>query len=65
MLQLHDLNRFDSMIAIRDNVEDYKELVDLANEYIKGEKFFNLVLVETNSDLYHGNLLKEFKNDQV
>jgi len=63
MLELHDLNRFDSMIAIRDNVEDFQELVDLANEYIKGEKYFNLVIVETDSDLYHGNLLKEFKND--
>ncbi len=63
MLELHDLNRFDSMIAIRDNVEDFQELVDLANEYIKGEKYFNLVIVETDSDIYHGNLLKEFKND--
>jgi hypothetical protein len=63
MLELHDLNRFDSMVAIRDNFEDFQKLVDLANEYIKGEKFFNLVIVETDSDLYHGNLLAEIKND--
>jgi len=56
MLQLHDLNSFNSMIDFRFNYDGYEDLITIAKNYIKGEKRYHLVILDTKGDL----LVKEF-----
>ena len=56
MLQLHDLNRFDSMIGFRFDYDSLNDLITIAKNYIKGEKRYHLVIIDTNGDL----LIEEF-----
>jgi hypothetical protein len=56
MLQLHDLNRFDSMIGFRFDYDGLNDLIAIAKKYIKGEKRYHLVIIDTNGDL----LIEEF-----
>jgi hypothetical protein len=56
MLQLHDLNRFDSILQFRFNYNDLEDLITYAKQYIKGEKRYHLVIIDTDGDL----LVEEF-----
>jgi hypothetical protein len=44
------------MIAVRDNYDGYEDLITIAKNYIKGEKRYHLVILDTKGDL----LVKEF-----